>query len=626
MTILQRDRIARAMDSRFPFRRRAVLRHVLDDVTSEESSVYRMLRSDSLLADAYAQGEAVDLLERDEEVASAVGEMPSEEPSAPPRGWRHHWSVRFSPRKHRTTVSVEDDVVRIVVFTGRKVVAWGTAQLLEESASPLEDEATREDETSSVDVAVADRERLSSFIETIYPRLGRIVTDLPLYAPLVRRLHFPKLGNRKYLQDVIEAESLDLTSFTQRDADVKWLIRNRGKGLGHEVYTTVVSKDVLDAHVRMLGEIGLHPIAAHGQASALAFASGVADGLVVRLQPDKATVVLVRDDIPEVVHQVDLPPASSDLTLHERVEIVARVIEQVADLDSVEDGDFQAKGELIPVVVMGELSQDTEFADSLREAVDRPFLSPEPPLIYPEHFDKDEYVLNLGLALGYQKLNKKRYRSAWAETPWKSTSIDLLSQRHVRKPFPTRPLAVFISLLLFATAGINTMPTVDAAQAEAATLAQRLERLEQDVRVDRLERSQAEKLAGQVESASATVASLERHLVGLEEGMDTLRVRMDELTNGALPPGVSLEFFATNPEGFEFTGTASSFNRMLDYTDALRNSGLFADVRILQLEASSETGGVIFQAKAFLDKVQDSGNDDPSKSFLEALGLPSDIF
>lgn len=625
MRVLRRDRMASEMDSRFPFRRRAVLRHALDGVTSEEPSADSMFRRDGLVIDVYKQGEAVDLLERDEEEAAA-DEAPIEEPLAPPRGWRHRWSIRFSPRRHRTTISVEDDVVRIVVFTGRKVVAWGTAQLPSEAAPSLEGETTLEKETSTVNVAAADRERLSSFIEAIYPRLGRIVTDLPLYAPLVRRLHFPKLGNRKYLQDVIEAESLELTSFTQRDADVKWLIRNRGKGIGHDVYTTVVPKDVLDEHVRVLGQIGLHPTIAHGQAAALAFASGVADGLVVRLQFAKVTVVLVRDDIPEVVHQVDLPPASSDLTLHERVEIVARVIEQVADLDRVEDEDSQAKGESIPVVLMGEFSQDTEFVDSLRKAVDRPFLSSEPPVVYPEHFDRDEYVLNLGLALAHRRLDKKRHRAEWAWAPWKSTTVNLLSPRHLSRAFPTRPLAVFISLLLFATAGINMMPTVDAAQMEAVTLSQRLERLEQDARVDRLERSQAQKLAGQVESASVTVASLERHLVGLEEGMDSLRVRIDELTNGALPPGVSLEVVATKPEGFDFTGAAPSFNRMLDYTDALRASGLFADVRILQLEAASETGGVIFQARAFVEEEQGVGDEDPSKSFLEALGLPSDIF
>ena len=105
------------------------------------------------------------------------------------------------------TLSLDDDTMRVVAFQGRKVVAWGTASLEKKSVSAGEDVPTLDADGSATEDGVSTEKsgstleerqavRLRSLLDELGISGGSMVTDLPLYTPIMRRLEMQKLRGR----------------------------------------------------------------------------------------------------------------------------------------------------------------------------------------------------------------------------------------------------------------------------------------------------------------------------------------------------------------------------------------------------------------------------------------------
>ncbi|MCI0439660.1 MAG: hypothetical protein L0177_11090, partial [Chloroflexi bacterium] len=152
-------------------------------------------------------------------------------------------------------LTVERGVVRIVVFRGKEAIAWGTAvpDGVEEQEQEQEQEqhqglpgeshaeATTNAEGSTEgeeggekpahtthqevgSLRDSDGPRLRALLKDLPFRRTRFVTELPLYAPLLRFMQIPKI-RRRFLQDVIVSELEDTLPFTKGEVDIKWQTR-----------------------------------------------------------------------------------------------------------------------------------------------------------------------------------------------------------------------------------------------------------------------------------------------------------------------------------------------------------------------------------------------------------------
>ena len=105
--------------------------------------------------------------------------------------------IRQLFRQKRVTVSLDRDIIRVVVFRGREVLAWGTTQA-KELVTGEEDSDLQEEGQAN---------RLRTLLRHLGVRRGRVVTDLPLHTPLMRHLQLPKM-RRRYVERVVISEVL----------------------------------------------------------------------------------------------------------------------------------------------------------------------------------------------------------------------------------------------------------------------------------------------------------------------------------------------------------------------------------------------------------------------------------
>ena len=488
-------------------------------------------------------------------------------------------------RRRTIAVSVETDAVRVLVVRGREVLAWGTASLGTVHETPEEGAAT-------------DRQRRAAALRALLDRLdvsyGRVVSDLPLYAPLERHIRLSKVA-RRHLGSVVLSEVLESIPFSQGEVDIAW--QSRKNGAGQEASATAVAKATTDGLVRSLREARARPAATYSRAAALARAAGVADGIVAHLTSDSLAVVLVRDHLPRVVYEEAQP--GSDAAPRAVAELVARAVEQVAGYQQGINGIDEESA--LPVVLTGRLASQGPLLDELRGLLRREALPLVAPLRCPEHFPADEYAVNLGLALA----DRARDRSGGQVSRRQWRAINLLPERHIPVRIPMGRFACLVALMLLAIAGINATARVDEVVAKATALSVRVGQLQQQDRQYRVALADASVAEQNNSKVEQFVTDLESGLAGLRGEVHGLVGRLDAFTGSAAATGVQLASVVPLGNGFVVAGTALTYEDALRYAGALRSSGQFSDVALSRVEASqyAEAGGSESQAASFQVKV-----------------------
>ena len=486
--------------------------------------------------------------------------------------------------RRTTTLTVEKGVARIVVFDGNEVVAWGLANPDSDLRKLLGIGAQDENYPS----------RLQGLVEEIQLRRARIVTDLPLYTPLLRRFQLPKFKS-KYLDPVIVSEVLETIPFDEKEVDVAWQYRQNDGG--NEVFATAVPKSVVDSHIEVLRGLSIQPSAAYSRGTALAYAVGVPNAIVVHVAPEHSAVVLVREQAPQIIQELGLPEEAAGV--ERRIEVITQAVEQVGSYYQPLNGKNDEP--LPPVIVTGEFSAESGLLAKLRAALPNEVISyVATDIVYPEHFPPQEYAVNIGLALGDRdrtKLRKKIKRD-------KGPTINLLSERHLASPWPIWPVASFVTILMLGVFAVNFTPMVGNLEIEAATLSTRLDNLKLQERNHRIEQGRARATQERIQSFELLTDSLLGQLGLLEEDLDVLLSRAEQITREALIPTVSVNSLGLEGGEFSLTGSARSYEDVLQYTTNLRDAGVFDDVMIVRLARPDTLDAeVAFQIKITAEPV-----------------------
>ena len=476
------------------------------------------------------------------------------------------------------TLSVEDGVARAVAFKGRNVVAWTSTSLGE---SPEQGEEISQPQADDAGETLAEE---TPSLKTVLKQMSlgrtRLVTDMPMYAPLIRQLHLPKVAGR-YRQQMILSEVLETIPFEPEEVDVSWQLRQNSEG--EEAFAIAVPKGYVDSQVQIIKDADLSPSAAYTKATALAFAIGLPDAIVVLLAQDRVATVLVHESTPRVVHQQEFPWKTTNP--QEQADAVAVAVDQVA-------GYYQGRGpgseeEPLPVVLTGQVSDADRVLEILPQVLRRPVLPFAPAVGYPDDFPQDAYAANLGLFLADQARTKRWGKSNRATGP----ALDVLPQRYRPRPLPVLPIGVFTALFpLVGLAVVITGPVNDeVGDSDQLSLrrdnAQNEERAELATQVERLGRQ------GALDDARLQARESESGLGQLKSNMESLLNGLVAITGGTSPFGVELSSVAPNEEGFAMSGTAVSYNAVFAYAGHLRASDLFEEVSILQLSGSG--GGTV---------------------------------
>ena len=475
-----------------------------------------------------------------------------------------------SMRGHTLTLSLDDGGARLVIFHGNQVVAWDQGRW----DSPS-DEA--ESEASPMARGAA---HLRELLAELKIRRGRMVTDLPLYAPLVRQFQLPKVRGR-YLEPMVVSEVLDTIPFAREEVDISW--RSDKRREGQDILAVAVPRQRVDSQVRFAKDAGLPPKAAYSKASALALATGLSDVILVHLEPGETGLVLVAGGSPKVVHQLDLKQLDDEPS--KWVDVLGRAVEQVAGY--YQSLDSEADSEALPVVLTGQFSNNASVPATLSKVLNRPVLPFAPSMEYPPDFPATEYASNLGLYLADQAKGASSGKGAVPMGP----CLNLLPERHLPQSLlPIKAFFTFVVLVLLTIPVFPAAGQVEAAVQDAEQLASELAVMEREVIQHRKAGSLERRTNERVERNAKQTADLNLRLDQLASDMEMTISRLVAITDTALPRDVQLESLAPEGVGLGISGGADSYDAVLQYAVNLQDSSLFSNATVQHAKGSSQEG------------------------------------
>jgi len=492
---------------------------------------------------------------------------------------------------HRTTVtiSVEAGVVRTVTFKGDRVVHWQSSEL-EVPLSPPDEAGESEAGRPAI---------LRRLLKMMRPDCPRVVADMPIYAPLIRHLRLPKVRGR-YRDQMIVSEVLETIPFEREEVDISWQLRQDSEG--QEVFAIAVPKGRVDSHVRLVKEADLPLSAAYAKGTALTFAVGIPDVIVVHIEQEQVATVLVRQCAPRVVHQQEFPWQTNNL--QEQANALAMAVDRVL-------GYYRAlgpedEGDPLPVVVTGQLSNEDALLALLPQVLQRPVIPFAPKVIYPDKFPLDEYAANLGLYL----TDRARTKS-WGRAPGViGPALNLLPARHRPRPLPLATIAVYVSLFALLGLAVVVAGSVNAKTQELNPLAALLDQT--------LSREHSQRITGlqqlaritELQGAQSQAMGMVSGLAELDQMMDSMLIRLSTITEETLPPNVKLSSLAPQDRGFALAGNASSFEDVFEFAENLRASPHLEDARVMQVSGSGQ-GIVAFTMVAFMPEPTPEEEEQP---------------
>ena len=110
------------------------------------------------------------------------------------------------------TLSLEDGRARLLVLKGDRIIAWRSGEIAQRPEEP-----SAEAENGAVAEESAEQpvfNPLESLLGDLPARSRRVITDLPLYVPLLRHVPLPDVKGRD-LKRIINAEVLDSVPFRE---------------------------------------------------------------------------------------------------------------------------------------------------------------------------------------------------------------------------------------------------------------------------------------------------------------------------------------------------------------------------------------------------------------------------
>ncbi len=463
------------------------------------------------------------------------------------------------------TLSLEEGQARLLVLKGDRIIAWRSGQIAQPPDEPAEDpngdpaDANADEE----EVEAPAFNPLGSLLEGLPARSKRVITDLPLYIPLLRHVPLPDVKGR-YLKKIVNAEILDSVPFAADEVDIRWRIE-QGEDI-REASVVAVPRDRMDGQVGIVRNSKLAPFAVYPKAAALAAAVALPDVFILHMTQAQTAVVLVRGGVPRIVHRLDMP---QDMT--EQAEAIAMGVEQVAGYHRSQRPEDDVSG--VPVVVTGEVKEAQDLVGLLAATLDRPVQAFEPVLECPDGFDPAEYASNIGLFLA----------SRSKESANQIAAQNVLPERHRPRPLPVVPAAVFAALLGLGFLASSATGWVSGIAGEIDALNIRLELREDQARAYRLAVATQNVVDQEIDAAEQEALELEDNLALLELEMDTLMSRLNDITSNADSSNVDLSQVVPMPDGFSVGGSAESYSDVLEYAASMRSSPNFEDATVLQV-------------------------------------------
>lgn len=455
--------------------------------------------------------------------------------------------------KKLTTLFIRDTGISLLVMKGSQVEKWATLPL---------------DAGLVSQGLIADEAQVAAKIEQVFKetkaKKKKVITALSGHDSLYRIITLPELPDA-VLPEAIRREARRTIPTPLEEIYFSYQRLPSSKG-ETRIFLVTFPRNSVDALVRTLRQAGVKPYVMDLAPLALSRIPNEPRAIVVNARLDHVDVIILSDRLPQVIRRVSLPTETQ--SLEEKVPFIAEEFNRTVAFYNSSHIE-KPLDSTVPVFVCGDLAEAPDTWKSVVGGADYSVSALPSPVIAPQGFKPNDFMVNIGLALRELSVQKE------------GVNISLVNFNALPEAYvPTRfsIVRVLIPIVTVVGIGLIVLAVILILSNRAHIGALRSEVTVAETSVAQLQ-TETTTLRNQASSARAVAGELNGRITILEEARESIYLDLREIadlakTNSAL----TLDKVAHSGSSIKVSGTASNVDAIYSYADALRDSPRFSRV------------------------------------------------
>jgi len=466
------------------------------------------------------------------------------------------------------TLYIDDTNIRLLVASSKRVEKW--AQLALEPGLVSDGVIVDEAEVAA---------KIEELLKAQKVHTKKVIAGLSGLHCLTRPLTLPQLP-KALLPEAVRQEAERIMPLPPEQLYLSWQVIP-APGEEMQVFLAASPRNATDALISTLRRVGLDPYLIDLKPLALVRVANKPTAIIVDVEPSELDIVIMVDGIPQPVRGVSLP--SKALTLPEKLQTVIEELERTIKFynSSYPEKPLDSS---IPILVSGELAQETKACQSLASKLKYPVSPLLSPLECPEDLAPSQYMVNIGLALKEISLPKK------TEANFSVVNLNALPEVYKPKPISLTKILIVPGIIVAIGLLFQLVTLVQDAAADTKLLRDELGAINQRI----------EQRLTQIQEQKQNIAELETKVGEVEASRDTFNAVVNyidnerykvngdlEVTMSAKPGTIrdeDLSSISHASQKLTISGMAPSETEVLAYAKNLRASGWFSQVVISAME------------------------------------------
>jgi len=237
-------------------------------------------------------------------------------------------------------------------------------------------------------------EQLAEVFESESLPKGRVVMAISGQRTIFRVLTLPNL-DETLLDAAVQRKLRQEVPLQAQETDVSWQIVSRDPG-EISIYVVAIPREEVDHHMAILRAAELEPTAMDVRPLALVRSANRPLGIVVSLEDQALTIVVVVDNVPQIIRTV--PLGSSSASVEGRLDLLAQELLRTTKFYNESHKSRPLPADC-PLLLAGSSFQSHEMTERMAPRSPYPLADLTPPIAYPDGLSVPEYSVNIGLAL-----------------------------------------------------------------------------------------------------------------------------------------------------------------------------------------------------------------------------------
>jgi hypothetical protein len=449
------------------------------------------------------------------------------------------------------TLDIEDNALKIVTFKGNNVV-----NAIEE---PLEPGLVKDGvvlNPAAVGQIIVDTFKANGITEK------NVIASVSGIGSIYRVARLPKLSG-DLMSGAIKQEMSRLIPVPLDDLYTSWQIIPAGSG---EVIVPIIAipKEIIDFTLSTIKEAGLNAKVMDVKPLVIARVADEATAVMINIQPNGFDIVIVVDSIPQLIRSLPFSDEANSLTekareLEEELERTVNFYNSSEPAEKISDD--------IDKFVSGPLK------DIVKESLNHSIKSVPELLLYPDDFNADSFVPNLGLALKQGKIK---------DFPIK-LNLNVIPAAYLPRPVSLIHVISWVFIIFAAVIIIFNIIGLQQVLGENSVLQSKINSLNAQIESRSADIPELDALRTQLANIEKQQKDLQLLIATVDTMRDSVNSELNTITS-TVTGNIDLTTI-TYDSYWTIKGNAPDPYKIINYVFSLRDTGKF---ELVQLSSMSE--------------------------------------